>query len=215
MMEGGRRGDSGLAEGLPDEKFAALEAIYRVHEKALQPFVKEAICRPGCSFCCTHYGPLDITTLEGLAIRGRLSAFKGRQQARMQERIRRNRKLKEMGEAAVCPFLDAAQRCRIYEARPFSCRQLYSLQPCEGRGPTVHRQAAALAKETVQKIQRLDDTGYSGHLTYILALFDDRSFRRLYLAGGFDPARIESFGRSHGLVINRGVSPAGGTAEAT
>ncbi len=90
--------------------------------------------------------------------------------------------------------------------RPFSCRQLYSLRPCEEKGPTVHRQAAALAKETVQKIQRLDDTGYSGHLTYILTLLDDNCFRRLYLAGGFDPAAISAFGKSHGIVINRMVS---------
>ena len=205
-MEEGIRGNSAPTERRPGEKLAALEAIYRTHEKALQPFVAGAICRPGCSFCCTHFGRLDVTTLEGLVIRGRLSAFKGRQKIRMQDRIRRNRRLKSQGEAAVCPFLDAAQRCRIYPVRPFSCRQLYSLRPCEGKGPTVHRQAAALAQETVQKIQRLDDTGYSGHLTYILALLEDRSFRRLYLAGGFDPAAISAFGKSHGIVINRRAS---------
>jgi hypothetical protein len=193
----------------PEDKLPALAAICRAHEQALGPLVQEAICRPGCGFCCTHFGPLDVTTLEGLVIRARLADFKGRQAARMKDRIRRNRKAKERGEAAVCPFLDAAQRCRIYEARPFSCRHLYSLRPCEGRGPTLHRQAVAMAKEAVAKIQRLDDTGYSGHLTFILALLEERAFRRLYLAGGFDPARIEAFGRAHGIVINRLAAGAG------
>jgi Fe-S-cluster containining protein len=191
----------------PEEKFHALRQIYRTHEASAEPFAREAVCGPGCAYCCTHYGPLDITTLEGLVIRRRLLRFKGRQQSRLAERLRKNRREKENGAAAVCPFLDAEHRCRIYDARPFSCRQLYSVKPCGETGPTIHRQAVALAKETVRSIQRLDETGYSGHLTYILALLEDRRFRKLYAAGGFDPARIEAFGRSHGIVINRRAAP--------
>ena len=187
----------------PEEKIGALEKIYRAHEAAVAPFAREAVCGPGCGYCCTHYGPLDITTLEGIVIRRRLAQFKGRQLWQVAGRIRKNRREKEKGAAAVCPFLDAERRCRIYDARPFSCRQLYSVKTCGETGPTIHRQAVSLAKETVRSIQRLDDAGYSGHLTFILALLEDRRFRKFYAGGGFDPARIEAFGRSHGMVINR------------
>jgi hypothetical protein len=199
----------------PVEKFGGLEAIYRRHEREAGPFVQGAVCRPGCGYCCTHFGPLDVTTLEGLVIRRHLSDFRGREHARMLGRIRRNRKEKKAGAAAVCPFLDAESRCRIYEVRPFSCRQLYSLKPCGKTGPTVHRQAVELARAAVSEIQRLDDTGYSGHLTYILALLDDRRFRMLYTAGGFDPGRIADFGRAHRIVINRGSAPGRLPAEGT
>jgi hypothetical protein len=191
----------------PGQKIGELETIYRHHERAVGLFVREAVCRPGCGYCCTHYGRLDVTTLEGLVIRKRLSGFKGREHSRMLERIRRNRKEKKAGAAAVCPFLDEEKRCRIYDARPFSCRQLYSVKPCGETGPTVHRQAVELARAAVEKIQRLDDTGYSGHLTFILALLDDRRFRTLYTAGGFDPARIAAFGQTHQIVINRRAAP--------
>lgn len=74
---------------------------------------------------------------------------------------------------------------------------------CSGNGPTVHRQAAALAREAVAALQRLDANGYAGHLSYILELLDDGAFRAFYLAGGYDPARIMHFARPRGLSINR------------
>ncbi len=55
-------------------------------------------------------------------------------------------------------------------------------------------------------MQQLDDTGYSGHISFILHLLDRPSFRKLYLAGGFDPQKIMAFGRAHGIIINRFVS---------
>jgi len=213
-MAGGRSEAVALSAQRPEKKISALAAIYRAHEQAVQAFTRDAICKPGCSFCCTHYGRLDAATLEGLAIRRRLSAFKGRQQGRLRDRIRRNQIEKEAGKVSVCPFLDNDGRCRIYEVRPFSCRQLYSLKPCRDSGPTVHRQAVALARQAVQAIQRLDDTGYSGHLTFLLALLEDRRFRRFYIAGGFDPAGIEAFGKAHGLSINRRICSSENPAEA-
>ena len=51
-------------------------------------------------------------------------------------------------------------------------------------------------------LQHLDRNGYSGPLSFILELLDDDVFRRFYLAGGFDPARIMAFARPRGLAIN-------------
>jgi hypothetical protein len=67
----------------------------------------------------------------------------------------------------------------------------------------THRQAVESARSAVQELQRLDDTGYSGHLSYVLHLLEEPSFRRLYLSGGFAPEQIMSFGKAHGLIINR------------
>ena len=60
-----------------------------------------------------------------------------------------------------------------------------------------------MAQETVREIQRLDDTGYSGHISFILFMLDAPRFRKTYLAGGFEPAEVMDFGKTHGIVINR------------
>lgn len=185
------------------QKQRRLPEIYAAYEAAAQGFKQGAVCRVGCAFCCTHYGPLDILTLEGCVIQAWLAARPRSQRFSLFRKIAENRRLKENGQTACCPFLDGRDNCRIYPLRPFSCRQLYSLRRCGDTGPTVHRAALALAQATVRQLQRLDDTGYSGHLTFILALLDQPDFRRNYRSGGFDPSRIMAFAKSHRIVINR------------
>jgi len=63
-----------------------------------------------------------------------------------------------------------------------------------------------LARQTRREMQRLDWNSYSGHISYILYLLDDRNFRELYLRRRFEPEKIAAFGRSHKLFINRFVS---------
>ena len=84
---------------------------------------------------------------------------------------------------------------------------VFTEQECRGRGPTIHRQALALAEKAVKEIQRLDDTGYSGHISFILYLLDKPVFRKLYHSGGYDPAKIQEYGKTHGILINRVSSP--------
>ena len=62
---------------------------------------------------------------------------------------------------------------------------------------------------TVKELQHLDATGYSGHLSYILHLMSTPDFKELYQTGGFDPAKIMSFGKKYGIIINRKVSDKG------
>jgi hypothetical protein len=38
--------------------------------------------------------------------------------------------------------------------------------------------------------------------SFILHLLDKPEFRKLYMAGGFDPGQIMEFGKSHGIIIN-------------
>lgn len=185
------------------QKRKKLLEIYREHDEHGARFRAEAVCAPGCAYCCTHFGHLDITTLEGWIIKQQIESFQSKAYKRIQRQITENRQDKEANKTSVCPFLQHDDTCLIYEQRPFSCRQLYSLKTCGEHGPLVHPQAVTLARETVCRIQQLDATGYSGHLSYILALLDQKPFFKLYTRGGFDPVRIAGFGKSHGLCINR------------
>ncbi|OEU52426.1 MAG: hypothetical protein BA861_08580 [Desulfobacterales bacterium S3730MH5] len=186
-----------------EEKKEKLKEIYECFERDARGFKKGAICKIGCTYCCTDVGSVDITTLEGLIIRQRISNFPQGLKNKIKINLAENRLEKENSEIACCPLLKKDDTCLIYDVRPFSCRQLYSIRECRGRGPTVHRQATELAKEAVKKMQRLDNTGYSGHLSFILYLLDRPDFRRLYLSEGFDPGKIAKFGETHRLIINR------------
>ncbi len=183
-------------------KAKQLQEIYRSFERESAPFREQAVCGPGCAYCCTHFGHLDITTLEGWIIRERIKKFPESEKKRIEQRIEDNRRDKEDGKPSVCPFLLEDETCRIYEVRPFSCRQLYSLKKCGEHGPMVHPQALELARNTVRLIQQLDATGYSGHLSFILVLLNQKSFFKLYTAGKFDPGKVADFGKAHGLAIN-------------
>ncbi|MEZ4528339.1 MAG: YkgJ family cysteine cluster protein [Desulfobacterales bacterium] len=190
------------------KKKEQLTAIYERFEAESREFWKQAVCRPGCAFCCTNMGNIDVITLEGMIIREHIRDFSSKKKKEMCTRLLRNREEKVKGRTSPCPFLKADQTCLIYEIRPFSCRQLYSLGKCGPAGATVHRQARELAGKTVKNLQQLDDNGYSGHISFILHLLDNREFREFYQSGGFDPARIREFGKSGGLLINRMVSAA-------
>jgi hypothetical protein len=179
-----------------------LQTIYQEFDRETAVFKERAVCEPGCAYCCTHFGHLDLTTLEGWIIRERLRRVSKPAGKRIERRIRENKRDKEAGQPSVCPFLQEDYTCFIYDVRPFSCRQLYSLERCGQRGPVVHPQAIELARGTVRRIQQLDATGYSGHLSFILALLEKQHFYRLYTSGGFDPSKVADFGKAHGLVIN-------------
>lgn len=180
-----------------------LQEIYECFETDAHKFKKDAICKIGCTYCCTDVGNVDTTTLEGVIILERVNSLPQPLKGQVKKKIAQNRLKKEKEKIARCPFLKEDDTCLIYDIRPFSCRQLYSIRECRGRGPTVHRQATEVVKKTVREMQRLDDTGYSGHISFILYLLDKPGFRKLYLSGGFDPGKIARFGKSHGIVINR------------
>ncbi len=182
-----------------------LKEIYERFEEQAKEFKKHAICRIGCTYCCTDAGNVDIITLEGLIIRERVNSLSRPLKTKVKKKIARNRCEKEKQNTAPCPFLKGDNTCLIYDIRPFSCRQLYSIRECRGNGPTVNRQAVALAKRAVREMQQLDDTGYSGHISFVLYLLDRPEFRKIYLSGGFDPSKIMEFGKNHGMVINRNV----------
>lgn len=185
---------------------ADLQKIYNDYESEAHGYKAGAVCSKGCAYCCTHYGNLDITTQEGLRIDRHINRLRKSQKIQTQKAVLRNRRLKENDKNARCPFLKKNNACSIHTIRPFSCRQLYSLKKCGESGPTIHRQAADLARSAVLKLQQLDPNGYSGHISYILHLLQDDSFRDFYLNGGFDPEKIRPFAQPRGIVINRAMA---------
>ncbi len=180
-----------------------LQTIYQNYEAESAQFKEQASCGRGCSFCCTVVGRIDIVTLEGLILLERLESMSESETKSINLKLEKERKSKLKGKKSPCPFLDDQGACLVYDDRPFSCRQLYSLRKCDQNGPLVHKQAYALAQIIVREIQQLDDTGYSGHLSFILQLLQNASFRTSYSSGAFDPGRIEKFGKRHGIIINR------------
>jgi hypothetical protein len=150
---------------------------------------------------------VDITTLEGLVIERWLNGLSGAGRKRMLRRLEANRRDQVRQRPSRCPFLSTTDTCRIYALRPFSCRRLYSLRACDADGPVIHKQALTIAETSIARLQQLDDTGYSGHISAVLALLRQKDFRRGYLGGRFAPQTVAAFGRRHGLVINRMLSP--------
>ena len=188
------------------EKREKLKELYSQYEKDVAEFKKSAACVKGCANCCIDVGNIDITTLEGIIIHDRMAGFEEPLKSEIKARLALNKRHRENGMLSRCAFLKVDKTCIIYDIRPFSCRWLYSVKKCDGASPTVHRRALNLAKQTVKKIQQLDYTGYSGHISYILFLLDKKEFRKLYLSGKSKPQKIADFGKSHGILINRSVS---------
>jgi len=193
----------------PTKKREELFAINAEFENQAAPWKKDALCSPGCAYCCTHYGSVDVTTLEALNVREFVMDLPGEERDSLIQQIAANRELKLNSQTAPCPFLGGDQTCRIYAIRPFSCRQLYSVRPCAATGPTVHRGARELMQATIRKLQALDDTGYSGHISFVLALLENPGFLELYGSGRFKPEAVAEFGRQHRLIINRVMTRSG------
>lgn len=92
----------------------------------------------------------------------------------------------------------------IYENRPFSCRRIYSAHVCsQNAPPAVNRQVMERADQAISALQKLDSTGYSGHLSYILYMLSVPAFLNTYTTGEFKPEEIMEFGKVHKIVINR------------
>lgn len=184
-----------------------LTEIYSDFENSVSEFKKTAACKIGCADCCIYVGNVDITTMEGIVIQNRLETFEKKLRANIRKKLDKNKAERERGILARCAFLKEDNTCRIYDIRPFSCRRIYSIKQCNQTQPVVHRQAIELADYAISKMQQLDDTGYSGHMSFILYLLDKSGFRKAYLGGKFNPGKIMNFGKGHGIIINRFVKP--------
>lgn len=195
------------------QKSKELKAVYAQFRDLTRSYTQSAVCRIGCADCCTNVGEVYTTTLEAMLIFNHLKKKSPQIRNHLLRKLAANKAAKEQNLLARCAFLKDNHACAVYPVRPFSCRRLYSLRPCGETGPVVHRRVWEIAETTVRKLHLLDQSGYAGHLSYILHLLSDSRFRRSYLEGGLEPDAIEDFARSHGIIINRYADA--GTAPAT
>lgn len=186
-----------------EEKVSELGKLYLDFSEKAGAWKLEQACNKGCGFCCTNAGSIDITTLEGLNIKKAVKALPRARQQSLAKEIHRDIRLREKGKVNACPFFQKNKACMIYEARPFSCRRIYSNHVCTSeKPPEVHREVMALADRTIKALQQVDSTGYSGHISYVLHMLDSPAFMDTYLNGKFKPEEIMAFGKSHKIVIN-------------
>lgn len=185
-------------------KYDELEKIYAKYDAETADFRKDAVCTRGCAFCCKDAGSIDITTLEGWRIREHVRQLPRVQRNAIQKGLERDVKKREAGLIAPCPFLMKNKACRIYSIRPFACRRIYSLRTCsKDEPPMVSRRAMQLAQETIAALQRLDENGYSGHISFVLHMLDSYAFRKTYASGDFKPDEIRAFGKTHRIFVNK------------
>lgn len=191
-------------------KLDQLEGIYESFETEAGRFKTAAACARGCAFCCTDAGRIHITTLEGLAIRETLERLVRPQRTVVKKALAKDMQRREKGLASPCPLLMKNKACMIYHRRPFACRRIYSLEPCSRQKPPIlNRRVMEIGQRTILALQQLDDTGYSGHLSFILQMLENAGFRDTYLIGDFKPEEIADFGKTHHIIINRMVSAPG------
>jgi len=189
-----------------EEKIKKLQFIYEEFEVAAALYKAEAACTKGCAFCCTDAGSIHITTLEGLAIRACIDRQPRSRQVAVNKALAADMKRRERSQPSACPLLMKNRACLIYEHRPFACRRIYSLKTCSrSQHPVLSKQVMVFGDEAIRKLQQLDATGYSGHLSYILHMLAAPAFLDIYLAGEYRPEAVMQFGKSHGIVINRMV----------
>jgi Fe-S-cluster containining protein len=187
-------------------KLVQLEGIYASFETEAGRFKTDAACAKGCAFCCTDAGCIHITTLEGLAIREAVGRLAKPQRATVSKALAKDMRQREKGLVSPCPFLMKNKACTIYPQRPFACRRIYSIEACSRtRPPILNRRVMILGADAIRTMQMLDDTGYSGHISFILHLLDVPAFRNTYLAGEFKPEEIAVFGKTHKILIHRMV----------
>ncbi len=185
-------------------KISSLQPIYDTFEHEAAPYKTQAACCKGCAYCCTEAGAIHITTVEGLAIQTAMTGLAKPQRAAAKKALAKEMSRREKGLSSPCAFLMKNKACMIYEARPFACRRIYSLETCSKEQPPIlSRHVMEMGESAIKSLQRLDDTGYSGHLSYILHMLDAPRFLETYLAGAFKPEEVTDFGKSHQILINR------------
>ncbi len=178
--------------------------LYDKYERLVQPYKSQAVCEKGCASCCIDVGSVGATTLEGLIITEYLQGWDRQALKEINRSLRKNRNDKLSQVFARCAFLDQEQSCRIYAARPFSCRRLYSVRKCDGQGAVVHRQAVMLGQKIEKELQELDPDGCSGHLSLILHLLEKNGSRQGYLRENWSTEKFKDIIERYELVVHKG-----------
>lgn len=123
---------------------ALVGQVDRVFQKVATEFTQEVRCRQGCSDCC--HAIFDISLVEAMYMNARFQELEdSRRTAIMVDADKADRKayvlkkklcpgvpetaqeqkaiLRRVGQERIrCPLLDEGENCRMYAARPMTCR---------------------------------------------------------------------------------------------
>lgn len=188
------------------DRLEILFAVYRRFEEEARVWLLQAACRPGCAACCIDVGRMDMTTLEGLNVLRGMEKLSPGSRKKAAKRLRKDSRERRGSGPVRCAFLDRRDLCLIYGHRPFSCRQLYSVKPCEHGPPTVHRGAYALSRRFIEEIKKLDEGGLHGHMPGVVALLSEPDFLDAYLEGSLDETETAAWAERFGLAVNAGLT---------
>lgn len=171
--------------------FARLSRLYTYYDEVAAEF--QVVCAEGCAACCTR--SVWVTRLEAAWLLSRLPADRIRWVCRSLQEAGRNEAhsvpkmsllaslteveaLKEEEEEAdvsarSCPLLDA-DRCTIYDARPFACRCMSSRTPCASTGFADQPERLLWMNVLfLQAIEHLDRQGFTGNLIDVVPFVEE------------------------------------------
>ena len=82
-----------------EKKLEQIREIYAAFEIDVASYKTDAACKKGCAFCCTYPGSIDITTLEGLAIRAEIMRLPRSLQVKLRKDLKRDMQKRESGHS--------------------------------------------------------------------------------------------------------------------
>jgi len=182
-----------------EAKIAHLKQIYARHDEFFNQ--SNVACREFCASCCTCN--VTMTTLEGYLIVSSLGQAERKQHQPSVQRILAGRRFQPQvtinalavlcmrGETVPqensdpqwgrCPFLDK-EACTIYPVRPFGCRAMMSEKDCSRTGyATMDEFTLTVNNIFLQTIEHLDQDGFSGNLSDIIAFLNSPATFEAYL----------------------------------
>lgn len=182
-----------------DGKLRILRAIYGWSDDIAWSLQKW-VCRSGCPTCCT--ASVALTTLEAAYLWEEHSELLRRCMIQWSDNYSlppftmttnehaslciEQLECEEFAEPVVrapCPLLKDG-RCLCYDARPLMCRMMFSLDPCsEASKAAISQHLLTLSTVSMQMVEHLDQTGWSGYLIDLLPYFDKPAFLTEYRAG--------------------------------
>jgi len=167
---------------------ALLKKIYSLYQEAMGEM--DQVCKEKCGYCCTCN--VTLTSLEAGFLINSLSMEKRKDiQNRVRQKFPAKRYIPKMTTNmfarmcmenqdipeeendpawGTCPLLEN-DLCTIYESRPFGCRALMSeIQCSKGGYAKIPPLVLTLNTLFLQVIEHLDQKGFSGNLSDLLAV---------------------------------------------
>lgn len=179
-----------------EAKIEWLKKVYALYDEAIEH--EAAVCRQKCSSCCTCN--VTMTSLETGLLMAAPQA-KDKLKSLMEQHFPQKRYIPKMTTNMFarmciqdldmpeeendpswgrCPLL-VDDMCSVYQARPFGCRALMSRINCGQNGyAQVPPIVLTLNNLFMQTIEHVDENGFFGNLSDMLALFlSDTAFEKL------------------------------------